>query len=428
MTEATDRGRFLWHELSTCATLEAAIFYPRVVPWRPEHSEQDPTHVIWHTLDGPMGTLAPSPQIGGSPHWLPYVGTPDVADTIAQIQRLGGRVLVNATETPNGDVFAVVSDPQHTTFGIMAPAIPTPERTVLLGEFSWHDLAVTDLWAVFGFYEELFGWSNFAEHDMGTMGTYLTFARNGRPIGGMYEAQGVVSPQWLCFVRVAEIETAAKAAEAAGGRIDFGPMQVPGGDWLATIVDPQGAVFAVHMPMPASASPLDRATIGERKIMKSNSSDRIFIVHGRAEGTRRALKRFLADLGKEPIVLAELASGGRTIIEKFEHYARDVKFAIVLLTPDDIGGLKPSKDLANRARQNVIFELGYFIGRLGRGRVCLMCEPAVELPSDLAGVVYIPIDDRHQWGWALVHEFLEAKIDLDAATVAKSCAELFRAL
>jgi predicted nucleotide-binding protein len=158
--------------------------------------------------------------------------------------------------------------------------------------------------------------------------------------------------------------------------------------------------------------------------MVKKSSDKIFIVHGRNETIRHAVSRFLQGLGKEPVVLVELPSGGRTVIEKFEHYARDTRYAIVLLTPDDVGGLQSSGDQAARARQNVIFELGYFIAKLGRGKVCLMCTPEVELPSDLHGVVYITIDSRNQWGWALVHEFLHARIALDTGAVARSCAAL----
>jgi predicted nucleotide-binding protein len=121
-----------------------------------------------------------------------------------------------------------------------------------------------------------------------------------------------------------------------------------------------------------------------------NSAERIFIVHGHDLQTRRALSDFFQGLGKEPVVLNEVPSGGRTVMEKFEHYGADVQYAVILLTPDDIGGVQSSAARQQRARQNVIFELGYFIGKLGRGRVCLMCKGDLELPSDLNGVVYIP--------------------------------------
>jgi predicted nucleotide-binding protein len=160
-------------------------------------------------------------------------------------------------------------------------------------------------------------------------------------------------------------------------------------------------------------------------IVARQAKDRIFIVHGRNESVRRAVARFLTDLGKDPVVLVDLPSGGRTIIEKFEHYARSARYAIVLVTPDDVGGLRSAPDVRARARQNVLFELGYFIGKLGRGKVCLMSTDEIEWPSDLHGVVYVPIDAKNQWGWALVHEFLHARIDLDTKAVAHSCQALF---
>ena len=121
----------------------------------------------------------------------------------------------------------------------------------------------------------------------------------------------------------------------------------------------------------------------------SNSRD-IFIVHGHDEGPREAVSRYLEKLSLNPIVLHEQASMGRTIIEKFEHHG-DVAFAIVLLTPDDVGGLD-SKNVRGRARQNVILELGYFIGRLGRDKVCAIKKGDVELPSDALGIIWVDYD------------------------------------
>lgn len=142
-------------------------------------------------------------------------------------------------------------------------------------------------------------------------------------------------------------------------------------------------------------------------------TDRIFIVHGRDEGAREEVARVIEKLGKEPVILAEQASAGNTIIEKVERNA-DVGFAIVLLTPDDEGGLKDSDDIRSRARQNVIFELGFFIGRLGRGHVCALTKGDVEIPSDYSGVVYIEMGGQHEWRIRLVRELKAAGYDVDA--------------
>ncbi|MGB8035837.1 MAG: nucleotide-binding protein, partial [Nitrososphaeraceae archaeon] len=96
---------------------------------------------------------------------------------------------------------------------------------------------------------------------------------------------------------------------------------------------------------------------------------KVFIVHGHDDGSKNELASFLYRLGLTPIILHEQANEGRTVVEKFESYASDVGYAFILLTPDDVGG-KDKAELKPRARQNVILELGYFMGKLGRDRVC----------------------------------------------------------
>ena len=146
-------------------------------------------------------------------------------------------------------------------------------------------------------------------------------------------------------------------------------------------------------------------------------SNRVFIVHGRNEGIKEAVARFIEKLELEAIILHEKPSKGRTIIEKFSDYS-DVHFAIVLLTADDIGKEKDSsEDFKPRARQNVIFELGYFIGKLGRDKVCALYEEGVEIPSDYQGVIFIPLDERGRWKYDIVRELLAAGFKVDANLV-----------
>ncbi|PRA85917.1 hypothetical protein CQ054_10640 [Ochrobactrum sp. MYb29] len=144
------------------------------------------------------------------------------------------------------------------------------------------------------------------------------------------------------------------------------------------------------------------------------SSNKIFIVHGHDDGALNGLARFLEKLKLEVIILKEQPNQGRTIIEKYEASASEVGFAVVLLTPDDIGASASAASPSQRARQNVIFELGYFAGKLGRGRVCLLRKGDVEIPSDLFGVVYTEMDAADGWKQALVKELKAAKIDFDA--------------
>ena len=141
----------------------------------------------------------------------------------------------------------------------------------------------------------------------------------------------------------------------------------------------------------------------------------VFIVHGRDQGAREKVARFLERLELKPVVLHEQPNEGRTIIEKFEDYTQVVGFAVILLTPDDEGRLKEDGgNLKPRARQNVVFELGYFLGQLGRERVCALVKGEVERPSDYDGVVYIPLDDSGGWEMSLIRELKSAGYDIDA--------------
>ncbi len=140
-------------------------------------------------------------------------------------------------------------------------------------------------------------------------------------------------------------------------------------------------------------------------VLKQPFSRKIFIVHGHDDGAREAVARFLERIGLEAVILHEQANQGRTIIEKVVANS-DVGFAVVLLTPDDEGCVKGGTP-EPRARQNVLLELGYFIGRLGRDKVCALKRGSLEIPSDFAGVVWYTMDSNGGWKQSLARE-LEA--------------------
>lgn len=150
-----------------------------------------------------------------------------------------------------------------------------------------------------------------------------------------------------------------------------------------------------------------------KSVAPVRGSKRVFVVHGREEGSKETVARFLSKLGLEPIILHEQPNQGRTIIEKFEAHSA-VDYAVVLFTPDDFGhpAGDPSKGRV-RARQNVILELGFFLGALGRGRVCVLYTGDVEIPSDYDGVLYVPLDDRGAWRLAVAREMKVAGVELD---------------
>jgi predicted nucleotide-binding protein len=148
---------------------------------------------------------------------------------------------------------------------------------------------------------------------------------------------------------------------------------------------------------------------------KPGSSNKVFVVHGHDDGARETVARFLERIGFEPIILHEQANRGGTVIEKIEFHG-DVSFAVVLLTPDD-EGCKIGEPVERRARQNVLLELGYFLGRLGRPNVCALKRGDLEIPSDFAGVVWEAMDDSGGWRLRLAKELQAAGHEIDWNTV-----------
>lgn len=161
----------------------------------------------------------------------------------------------------------------------------------------------------------------------------------------------------------------------------------------------------------------------ELKIHDANtvtqSSRKVFVVHGHDDHAKEMMARFLEKNDFEAIVLHEQASGNKTIIEKIEHFA-DVGFAIILLTPDDMGKSKDGDNYQPRARQNVILELGYFMGKLGRNRVCAFKSGDLEIPTDFRGVIWNQLDNAGAWKQVLSKELSEAGYNLDSNKLLKS--------
>lgn len=148
-------------------------------------------------------------------------------------------------------------------------------------------------------------------------------------------------------------------------------------------------------------------------ITKSLNMDKIFIVHGHNGELKQSVARIIEKQGIEAIILSEQVNQGRTIIEKFENYG-DVGGAICLFTSDDIGKAKNEDADKPRARQNVVLETGYFMGKLGRDHVVILSDDGIEMPSDLSGVVYT---NTSNWQFDLLRELkgMGYSIDLNKA-------------
>jgi predicted nucleotide-binding protein len=164
-----------------------------------------------------------------------------------------------------------------------------------------------------------------------------------------------------------------------------------------------------RLPLYEKASKSGTSKQVERKTL----GNEVFIIHGHDEGVKQTVARFVEHLGLEPVILDEKAGRSRAIIEKLEQKSA-TGYAVALITPDDEGKLRGEVGaLKPRARQNVILELGYFIGKLGRQRICALKVEGVETPSDYHGVEYIPFDESGGWKLKLANELEAADYTID---------------
>ncbi len=250
MADATHRGEFVWHDLLTANAAGAHEFYGKVVGWKTQPWEKDASYTLFAARSGPIGGV--TEVRSATPHWLPYLGTTNVEATVEAATRLGARVQTAPAPLPSGGRYAVLVDPQGAVFGVYSSggsdswSAATPQA----GEFSWHELATSVSPNIaFAFYAALFDWDEINQHDMGAMGMYLVFGRNGRQLGGIFDkgAEGKPgSAYWLGYVSVTDLEGTVERAKAARGSVLVGPMDVPGGDRIAQLMDPHGAFIALH--------------------------------------------------------------------------------------------------------------------------------------------------------------------------------------
>ena len=249
------RGRFVWHELMTSDPAAAQAFYKEVIGWGTMPMTVpggEGEYTMWMAgevpVGGVMGFTPDAKAMGAPPSWLAYNEVPDIDATIAEVQKLGGNVIVPAQTVPTVGRFAVLQDPAGAVFAAITSANPLGEETdpQLLG-FSWHELGSSDLPGAIKFYEQIFGWKKQSEFDMGDMGVYHMFGRDRFTYGGMMK-KPTEAPMsyWLHYISVDSADSAAERATKAGGKLMVGPMEVPGGDRVAILNDPQGAWFAVH--------------------------------------------------------------------------------------------------------------------------------------------------------------------------------------
>jgi predicted enzyme related to lactoylglutathione lyase len=254
---STLHGQFVWYDLMTTDTEAATAFYRKVIGWDAQDAGlPDRSYTVLSTGKIPMGGLMQLPQAdrdaGGRPGWSGYILADDVDAYAARIERAGGSIHKGPEDIPGVGRFAAVGDPQGAVFLLFKGNQPEPPPRAAAGtpgHVGWNELRAADQEAAFAFYAELFGWTKAEAINMGPMGVYQIFAIDGVPVGGMMTRQDTsLPPQWGYYINVENTEAAVARVKAAGGQVQNGPMQVPGGSWIAQCLDPQGAFFNIVGP------------------------------------------------------------------------------------------------------------------------------------------------------------------------------------
>ena len=277
-------GSFVWCELLTTDTAAAESFYKKVVGWTAKPFGPDGSYTVLNNSSGSgVGGMMKLPdqakQMGAPPHWMMYIGTPDVDGMAMRIVQLGGRVHKQPEEIPTVGRFAVVQDPFGASFAIFtpkpAPGSPEPKKGPI-GDFSWFELYTPNPEGAWKFYNTLFGWEKTSAMDMGEMGVYQMFGRGGGiPNGGIMKPPPGTPAAWMPYAMVKDAKAAAATATASGGKIINGPMEVPGGDWIAQGIDPQGAMFAVHSLKPAAKAAAAQSAAPAKKKAKKSAAKKV---------------------------------------------------------------------------------------------------------------------------------------------------------
>lgn len=257
MNAAPTPARFVWYELLTHDAAAARAFYSQVIGWKNEDAGMPGFDYTLLTVgDTPVGGLMALPPeavaAGARPAWIGHIGVPDVDVAAARLLGAGGKVIKPAQDVPEVGRFAVVADPQGAVFDLFQsytePGAPLREGTP--GVFMWHELCADDPVAAMDFYARQFGWARDEALDMGPAGTYQLFTAGGEAIGGiMARPPEVPCAFWLYYVNVADVTATIACATGLGATLLNGPMEVPGGAWVAQFLDPQGAPFAVVGPL-----------------------------------------------------------------------------------------------------------------------------------------------------------------------------------
>ncbi|MBN8808111.1 MAG: VOC family protein [Sphingomonas sp.] len=243
-------GTPIWYELMTPDVEAAKQFYGDIVGWNFTQFPS-PDGGMQYTIGnvGETGVVGLTTGPDGSPKgWWTYFYVTDVDAKVAEVEGAGGKTHMPATDMPGVGRMAFVEDPQGVMFYLMRPdsAMGDRESTAfsptLPGRCSWNELVTTDQKAALPFYQSLLGWTSTEVMSMGEHGDYTFLDCGDARLGAMMDRMSPEQPvKWTFYFHVADVDAAVDTVKAAGGQVIMGPMDVPGGQRIIIVVDPQGA-------------------------------------------------------------------------------------------------------------------------------------------------------------------------------------------
>ena len=241
-----------WYELATNDTETAKAFYSMVLGWTWADSGMPGMTYLLAKADAAMvaGLFPADPAMPQG--WTHYIAVDDADALVEKATALGGSIVVHPTDIPNTGRFAMLIDPQGASFAILQPL---PDGTggafdqSKSGHGNWHDLASPDAAAALAFYAALFGWTEASAMQIGPSMTYHVIARGDLQFGGIFSEAGYDGPaRWTVYFGAPSVRAAVDLVKAAGGQVQHGPAEVPGGALIIHCTDPSGAVFALVGP------------------------------------------------------------------------------------------------------------------------------------------------------------------------------------
>ena len=257
------QGHLIWYELMTSDGYASKAFYDKVIGWQIGEpvAEYQGYRMIGRSDGGFAGGVLQltdeMKEHGAGPTWLGYIGVDDADAAVAAIEQAGGKALMPAFDIPKVGRVAMVTDPQGVPFYVMKPIPPEGQEGQQSDVFSvdqpqrvrWNELATTDPYAALDFYRDQFGWTQEGAMPMGEMGDYRFIQANGVNIGAvMNKPPQLPVSKWTYYFGVEDIDRAAEAVKTGGGQVVNGPMEIPGGEFAANAIDPQGAAFGLVGP------------------------------------------------------------------------------------------------------------------------------------------------------------------------------------